>query len=33
VSGIPETAARECLARVAYKMPFKGRLVARRPNI
>ncbi len=33
VVGIPEAAARDCLARVAYKMPFKCRLVARRPNI
>ena len=33
ISGIPEAAARDCLARVAYKMPFKCRLVARRPNI
>ena len=33
VAGIPETAARECLARVAYKMPFKCRFVTRRPNI
>jgi large subunit ribosomal protein L16 len=33
VAGIPEAAARDCLARVAYKMPFKCRFVARRPNI
>jgi large subunit ribosomal protein L16 len=33
VAGLPEAAARDCLARVAYKMPFKCRLVARRPNI
>ena len=33
VAGIPEAAARDCLARVAYKMPFKCRLVTRRPNI
>ena len=33
VSGVPEAAARDCLARVAYKMPFKCRFVARRPNI
>lgn len=33
VAGIPEAAARDCLARVAYKMPFKCKLVARRPNI
>ena len=32
VSGIPETAARECLARVAYKMPFNCRMITRRPN-
>jgi small subunit ribosomal protein S3 len=33
VAGLPETAARDCLARVAYKMPFRCRLVSRRPNI
>jgi large subunit ribosomal protein L16 len=33
VAGIPEAAARDVLARVAYKMPFKTRLVTRRPNI
>jgi large subunit ribosomal protein L16 len=33
VAGLPEAAARDCLARVAYKMPFKCRLVHRRPNI
>ncbi len=33
VVGIPEASARECMARVAYKMPFKCRLVTRRPNI
>jgi large subunit ribosomal protein L16 len=33
VGGLPETAARDCLARVAYKMPFRCRLVARRPNV
>ena len=33
VAGVPETAAKECLARVAYKMPFKCRFVPRRPNI
>ena len=33
VSGIPEAAARDCLARVAYKMPFRCRFVGRRPNI
>jgi large subunit ribosomal protein L16 len=33
VAGIPEASARECLARVAYKMPFKCRFVTRRPNI
>ncbi|MCX7701497.1 MAG: 50S ribosomal protein L16 [Gemmataceae bacterium] len=33
VAGIPESAARECLARVAYKMPFKCRFVTRRPNV
>lgn len=33
ISGIPESAAKECLARVSYKMPFKCRFVTRRPNI
>jgi large subunit ribosomal protein L16 len=33
VAGLPEQAARDCLARVAYKMPFKCRLVSRRPNV
>ncbi|MBI1832693.1 MAG: 50S ribosomal protein L16 [Planctomycetes bacterium] len=33
VAGIPEASARECLARVAYKMPFKCKLVPRRPSI
>ena len=30
IAGLPEAAARDCLARVAYKMPFKCRFVARR---
>ena len=30
LSGLPEAAARDCLARVAYKMPFKCRFVHRR---
>ena len=29
ISGLPESAARDCLARVAYKMPFKCRFVKR----
>ena len=29
IGGIPEAAARDCLARVAYKMPFKCRFVRR----
>src|ERR1700688_297023 len=33
IAGVPEAAARDCLARVAYKMPFKCRFVPRRPNI
>src|SRR5262245_59105949 len=33
VSGLPEAAARQALALVAYKMPFKCRFVHRRPNI
>jgi large subunit ribosomal protein L16 len=33
IGGLPEAAARDALARVAYKMPFRCRLVTRRPNI
>ncbi|MDW8264480.1 MAG: 50S ribosomal protein L16 [Gemmataceae bacterium] len=33
VAGLPESAARECLARVAYKMPFRCRFVQRRPSL
>ncbi len=29
IGGLPEAAARECLARVSYKMPFKCRFVKR----
>jgi large subunit ribosomal protein L16 len=32
VGGMPEAAARECLARVAYKMPFKCRFVSRQAH-
>ena len=33
IGGVPEGAAKDCLARVAYKMPFKYRFVTRRPNV
>ena len=33
LAGLPETSARDCLARVAYKMPFKCWFVARRPSV
>ena len=33
IGGLPEAAARDCLARVAYKMPFRCRFVARRPSV
>jgi large subunit ribosomal protein L16 len=33
LSGVLETVARDCFARVAYKMPFKCRMVNRRPNV
>jgi large subunit ribosomal protein L16 len=33
VAGLPEATARECLAKVAYKMPFRCRFITRRPNI
>jgi len=32
IAGLPEATARDCLARVAYKMPFRCRFVARRPS-
>jgi large subunit ribosomal protein L16 len=33
IGGLPETAARDALARVAYKMPFRCRFVTRRPSV
>ena len=33
IGGVAESAAKDCLARVAYKMPFKCRFVSRRPNV
>jgi len=33
IGGLPEPAARDALAKVAYKMPFKCRLVMRRPSV
>jgi large subunit ribosomal protein L16 len=33
LAGVPEASARQCMALVAYKMPFRCRFVARRPNI
>jgi len=33
IGGLPEQAARDVLARVAYKMPFKCRFVARQPRV
>ena len=33
IGGLPEAAARDALARVAYKMPFRCRFVSRRPTI
>ena len=33
VGGLPEPAARDVLARVAYKMPFRCRFVSRRPSV
>jgi large subunit ribosomal protein L16 len=33
IGGLPEAAARDALARVAYKMPFRCRFVTRRPNV
>ena len=33
IGGIPEAQAKDALARVAYKMPFKCRFVGRRPSV
>jgi large subunit ribosomal protein L16 len=33
IAGLPEPQARECLAKVAYKMPFRCRFIGRRPNL
>jgi large subunit ribosomal protein L16 len=33
IAGLPEDAARTCLARVAYKMPFKCRFVHRQTGL
>ena len=33
IGGLPESAARDALARVAYKMPFRCRFIGRRPNL
>lgn len=33
IGGLPEAAARDALAKVAYKMPFRCRLVMRRPSV
>jgi large subunit ribosomal protein L16 len=33
IGGLPEAAAKDCLARVAYKMPIKCRFVGRRPSV
>jgi len=32
IAGLPENTARDCLARVAYKMPFRCRFVGRRAH-
>jgi large subunit ribosomal protein L16 len=33
VAGLPEASARDCLARVAYKMPFRCRFVSRQKTL
>ena len=33
IGGLPEATARDCLARVAYKMPFRCRFVTRQPKV
>ncbi|MSR57736.1 MAG: 50S ribosomal protein L16 [Planctomycetaceae bacterium] len=32
VAGLPHEAARECLARIAYKLPVRVRMIGRRPG-
>jgi large subunit ribosomal protein L16 len=32
IAGLPQEAARECLARIAYKLPVRTRMIGRRPN-
>ena len=33
IGGIPEAQAKDALARVAYKLPFKCRFITRRPSV
>jgi large subunit ribosomal protein L16 len=33
IAGLPEAAARDTLAKVAYKLPFRCRFVGRRPSV
>lgn len=33
IAGLPEASARDALAKVAYKMPFRCRFVTRRPSV
>src|SRR3984893_14275614 len=33
IAGVPEATARDCLGRVAYKMPFRCRFVLRRSTV
>jgi len=33
IGGLPESIAKDALSKVAYKMPFRCRLVTRRPSI
>ena len=33
IAGLPEAQARDALAKVAYKMPFRCRFVTRRPSV
>jgi len=33
IGGLPEAIAKDALSKVAYKMPFRCRLVSRRPSI
>jgi large subunit ribosomal protein L16 len=33
LAGLPQDAARECLSRIAYKLPVRVRMISRRPSV